>query len=182
MLDLRGKKSGNLYALSPTDQRDGSRILWDTVCLKCGRHRLVAAQLFAARYVRSCQDCSNARKGPRKHGKSNGPEWIVWRAMKARCDNPRNISYRRYGAKGVTICDRWRDFENFLADVGPRPPGTKLGRRGNIGNYTPETAYWQTREQQSEEQRKKRGLQANAIRKPPVSVGLGATFARKRTS
>jgi hypothetical protein len=168
MLDLRSKRSGKLIAMSPTTQRSGTRILWDTVC-ECGRHRLVAAQLFASRYTTSCEDCANARKGPRKHGLSNGPEWIVWRSILARCYNPSNASYRWYGARGIRVCDRWNpkaggSFTNFLADRGLRPEGTTLGRFMDSGDYTPENTRWQTRAQQTEEQRRKRAHLANQRR------------------
>jgi hypothetical protein len=71
--------------------------------------------------------------------------------MKERCLNPGHISYKSYGAKGVLICDKWRDsFEAFLSDVGKKPePGMTLGRTGDQGNYEPGNAFWQSDAQQA---------------------------------
>jgi hypothetical protein len=69
--------------------------------------------------------------------------------MIQRCINPKRSSYPRYGAKGVTVCDRWRDFVNFLADMGERPIGTTLGRVLDMGNYEPGNCFWMTPEEQS---------------------------------
>jgi hypothetical protein len=85
-----------------------------------------------------------------------------WTAMKSRCLNPNSNAYKYYGGSGVRICDRWLDaedgFENFLADVGERPPGTTLGRFGDTGNYEPGNCSWQTSGEQGSERRRKHQL------------------------
>lgn len=66
--------------------------------------------------------------------------------MITRCYNPDNASYPTYGAVGITVCMRWREaFENFLFDMGPRPPGRTLDRFPNRdGNYEPGNVRWAT--------------------------------------
>ncbi len=64
----------------------------------------------------------------------------MWR----RCTEPNNRSYRFYGARGVTVCKRWKRFENFFADMGPRPAGRTLDRKNANGNYTPGNCRWAT--------------------------------------
>jgi|ERR1017187_1850017 hypothetical protein len=77
------------------------------------------------------------------------PEYRVWGSMMQRCTNPKRENYQRYGGKGIAVCDRWRTFANFLADMGPRPAGTTLDRYpDHDGPYAPGNCRWATREQQ----------------------------------
>lgn len=72
--------------------------------------------------------------------------------MIARCDKPDNHDYRWYGALGVKICDRWREFENFYADMG-EPNGLTLDRINPTGDYEPDNCRWATWETQRENKR-----------------------------
>jgi len=64
--------------------------------------------------------------------------------MLGRCENPRFINYRKYGARGVRVCERWHEFKSFLDDMGPRPPGTTLDRRDGNRHYEPGNCRWAT--------------------------------------
>lgn len=86
----------------------------------------------------------------RKHGHTGSPTYISWIEMRKRCYNPRVIRYPLYGAKGITVCDRWlNSFENFLADMGVKPTGFSLDRVDNNGNYCPENCRWADNKTQS---------------------------------
>jgi hypothetical protein len=76
--------------------------------------------------------------------------------MKARCYIPSAGGYEHYGGRGIKVCDRWRDsFENFLADMGPRPPSMYgLGRIDPEGDYTPENCRWMTKSEQLAKRRR----------------------------
>ncbi len=81
-----------------------------------------------------------------KHGHAGkgkfSPEYHSWAAMWQRCTNPDRESYKHYGGKGVSVCKRWRAFENFLADMGARPAGASLDRIDLAGNYEPGNCRW----------------------------------------
>lgn len=65
-----------------------------------------------------------------------------WQNMLQRCQNPKNPRYMDYGGRGITVCERWQDFRNFLADMGDRPAGFTLERKDNSGNYEPGNCIW----------------------------------------
>lgn len=104
-----------------------------------------------------------------KHGRSatNGQKWdrtyTSWLGAKQRCTNPRHPSFTHYGGRGISMCSRWaKSFENFLSDMGDRPPNTSLDRWPDPnGDYEPGNCRWATRVQQNSNTSRNRLIQFN---------------------
>lgn len=89
-----------------------------------------------------------------KHNLSTTPEYYIWKCMRQRCNNPKSHKYPIYGGRGITVCERWNDFHNFISDMGTRPnKDYSIDRINNDGNYEPQNCRWSTRSEQMRNRR-----------------------------
>ena len=96
-------------------------------------------------------------RGP-NHGHTRANGWRsrtyrIWTGMWERCIYPTNKRYADYGGRGITVCQRWQDFRNFLADMGEAPEGLTLDRKNNSKGYSPKNCRWATAHEQQQNMR-----------------------------
>lgn len=145
LTDLTGQKFGLLTVIErvPNLGASNRNPRWRCKC-ECGGETIAFTQHLRNGHTTSC-GCRRHLKYALKHGRAMnpGPTYRAWLNMRNRCNNPKTPQYKYYGALGVTVCDRWESFENFLADRGERPVGRyELDRIDPRGNYTPENTRW----------------------------------------
>lgn len=159
----------------------GRHLKWRCRC-DCGQIRDVFQGNLTRGLSQSCgcltREVNSAQKF--KHGKP--PEFNCWASMKQRCSNPALRSYKDYGGRGITVCERWRDsFLAFLEDMGKRPsPDHSIERIDVNGNYEPSNCRWATRKEQGRNKRTTRKVGGLPITAVAEQVGVVAATVRGR--
>lgn len=162
---LLGQRFGRLLVVERVDNDRFGKARWRCRC-DCGRETTTRANTLRKGETQSC-GCLHAetvKTARLTHGAARSPLYRVWSTMKSRCETPTDQRYPWYGARGIAVCTRWRErFTAFAHDMGVRPPGMKLERRDNDGDYTPENCYWATSTQQMRNTRRTWRLVHNGV-------------------
>lgn len=149
-------------------------------CEKIGRNGRLTAGLCDMHYMRKLRHGRlDAKKGWENKAAlhSKHPMYQGWQQMILRCHDPKNSIYPRYGARGITVCQRWRDdFQNFLADMGERPEGMTLDRIDPHGSYEPGNCRWAD----SKTQRRNITAEGDKRMREAMSRGVKARWAKVR--
>jgi hypothetical protein len=143
MKDLTGQRYGRLVVLEFAGQGANWNSKWRCRC-DCGGYSVAYGNNLRRGLTTSC-GCYHRERAKllaTTHGQSRPgqwtPEYRTWASMLTRCGNPNSRGYATYGGRGVAVCERWRAFENFFSDMGPRPtPSHSIDRIDNSRGYEP---------------------------------------------
>ena len=179
-----GMRFGRLVVVARSKRAASGKPLWTCRC-DCGAERHVLAAQLNRGGTTSC----GCRQRERQRGTSNpdgsaSPTYVTWQNMIQRCTDPNTACFPRYGGRGISVCERWADFQRFLDDIGERPAGASIERIDNAKGYEPGNCRWATPKEQARNRRSTR-LLTHAGRTQPVAAwaeeyGLPGTVLGKR--
>lgn len=158
-IDMTGKKFNRLTVLRRDGYASGYTVKWLCLC-DCGNTTSVSGSKIRSGWTQSCGCLASETRAAASltHGRTDTPEHNTWESMIQRCTNQKNPNYPFYGGRGIAVCERWRKFENFYADMGPRPEGMTLDRVDSNGNYEKSNCRWATHAQQQSNLRNNRNI------------------------
>lgn len=152
--EITGLKFTRLLVIKDSGKRRPKRggIIWTCLC-DCGKQINVRGDHLRRGITKSCgcynKDIHKKLKIRLTHGKSKSKTYAIWNGMKQRCINPHVREYHRYGGRGITVCERWFKYENFLEDMGECPEGHSIDRIDNNLGYYKNNCKWSTDKEQS---------------------------------
>jgi hypothetical protein len=146
---IQGKKFGRLTTIHNIVGRG-----WVCIC-DCGVAAMQTASALTSGKAKSCGCLKRDNMPALTHGRAGTTEYRSWSSIKTRCFKTTDKQFRKYGARGITMCERWRDsFAAFFADMGPKPsPKHTVDRIDNDKGYEPSNCRWATGSEQCRNKR-----------------------------
>ncbi len=152
-MDMIGKTFCRLTVLERVGVNKNRHTVWLCEC-SCGLIKKITGYNLRSGHTKSCgclqKEIVSALciKNKFKHGHSTKSQtsktYRTWSNMLTRCNNPKTRGYENYGGRGITVCQRWWKFVNFLEDMGEAPKGHQIDRTDNDGNYCKSNCRWVT--------------------------------------
>lgn len=167
LIEIAGNRYGRLIAV----KRNADRTKYDCFC-DCGKATSVVIANLKKGMTTSCGCFQRERLAARntRHGKSNTSTYRIWKGMIRRCTKPAATGWESYGGRGISVCDRWMIFANFLLDMGERPfSNASIERLNNEKGYSPDNCEWANWIQQARN-RRRRGTGAKAMKKRAICL------------
>jgi len=194
--NLTGRRFSRLVVVGPVERRPVGRkghlrLFWLCQC-DCGLQTRLEKSKLTGGWTKSCgclhrdtRKTCNLRHGHGRAGAARTAEYRIWSTIKTRCTNPKRKDFDHYGGRGIKLCERWAAFENFYADMGPRPtPRHTVERRDRNANYEPDNCRWATWEEQANNTSRSRLITAMGRTLTPSQwegeVGISAKTIRSR--
>lgn len=143
--DYSGQRFGRLTALALVERRDDNDHIWRFAC-ECGNTKDARIKSVRSGHTTSCgcafRDMMIERNTTHGMSRQLASTYRSWKDMRSRCLNQNDFDYADYGGRGIAVCERWKDFAAFVADMGKRPGGRTLDRINVNGDYEPGNCRW----------------------------------------